>query len=86
MATILAPAHLCPSALPVAVAPRRLGRSSGARGRRQRRAAPNALGLEDPSDSGLLYVTHTRKVRQTALFRHRRNSRVLDLQEAWKQM
>jgi hypothetical protein len=58
-------------------------RSPGDRGGRQRRAAPDAQGRRDPSGGGLLHVTHSRKVRQAALFRHRRNWRVLDLQEAW---
>ena len=59
-------------------------RSSGARGRRQRRATPDALGRGYPSDGEFLQVAHTQEERQAAPFRHRRNSRVLDLQEAWQ--
>jgi hypothetical protein len=36
------------------------------------------------SDGGLLHVIHAWKVRHAAPFRHRRNGRVLDLQEAWR--
>lgn len=47
------------------------------------RAAPDAQGRGYSPDGGLLHVTHSRKVRQATPFRHRRNGRVLDLQEAW---
>jgi hypothetical protein len=59
-------------------------RSPGERDRRQHRAAPDAYSRRDPSGGGLLHVIHSRKVRQAAPFRHRRNWRVLDLQEAWQ--
>ena len=48
-------------------------RSPCARCRRKSRAAPDAQGRGYSSDGGLLHVTHSRKVRQAAPFRHRRN-------------
>lgn len=58
----------------------------GDRRLRQRRSAPDAPGRQDPPDRDFLPDAHAPKVRQATLFRHRRNSERLDLQEAWSEL